>query len=142
MDLQQEEHMENNSSIRWGWLRAMYLYTIFGAGGFGLAVLFFPSKIQSLLRFPPQDPVTLGLYGSVALASGLVAILALRSPLKFVPLLLLQLVYKPIWLIVVAIPLFIKGQFPLYVVFISAVFITYIIGNLIAIPFSFLFSKK
>jgi len=134
--------MENNSSIRWGWLRAMYLYTIFGAGGFGLAVLFFPSKIQSLLRFPPQDPVTLGLYGSVALASGLVAILALRSPLKFVPLLLLQLVYKPIWLIVVAIPLFIKGQFPLYVVFISAVFITYIVGNLIAIPFSFLFSKK
>jgi len=134
--------MENNSSIRWGWLRTMYLYTIFGAGGFGLAVLFFPSKIQSLLRFPPQDPVTLGLYGSVALASGLVAILALRSPLKFVPLLLLQLVYKPIWLIVVAIPLFIKGQFPLYVVFISAVFITYIIGNLIAIPFSFLFSKK
>ena len=134
--------MENNSSIRWGWLRTMYLYTIFGAGGFGLAVLFFPSKIQSLLRFPPQDPVTLGLYGSVALASGLVAILALRSPLKFVPLLLLQLVYKPIWLIVVAIPLFIKGQFPLYVVFISAVFITYIVGNLIAIPFSFLFSKK
>jgi hypothetical protein len=134
--------MENNPSIRRGWLKAMYLYTIFGAGGFGLMSLFFPGRIQSLLRFPPQDPVTLGLYGSVALASGLVAIPALRSPLKFVPLLLLQLVYKPIWLIVVAIPLFIKGQFPLPVVFISAVFITYIIGNLIAIPFSYLFSEK
>ncbi|MBP1768479.1 MAG: hypothetical protein H6P98_2594 [Candidatus Aminicenantes bacterium] len=134
--------MENNSSVRWGWLRAMYVYTVFGAGGFGLAMLLFPGTLLSALNFPAQDPVTLGLYGSVALASGLVAILALRSPLKFVPLLLLQLIYKPIWLAFFAIPLFIKGQFPLYVVFISAVFVTYIIGDLIAIPFSYLFSKK
>lgn len=70
------------------------------------------------------------------------AIPALRSPLKFAPLLLIQLVYKPIWLAAVAIPLFLKGQFPFYVVFISAVFLTYIIGNLIAIPFSYLFSKE
>jgi hypothetical protein len=103
---------------------------------------FFPGTIQSALRFPPQDPVVLGLYGSFLLASGLMAIPALRSPLKFAPLLLIQLVYKPIWLAAVAIPLFLKGQFPFYVVFISAVFLTYIIGNLIAIPFSYLFSKE
>jgi len=70
------------------------------------------------------------------------AIPALRFPLKLVPLLLFQLVYKPIWLAVVAIPFFLKGQFPLYVVVISAVFLSYIMGNLIAIPFSYLFSKK
>ena len=134
--------MESNVSIRWGWLKAMYIYTFFGAGGVGLGMLFFPGTIQSALRFPPQDPVVLGLYGSFLLASGLMAIPALRSPLKFAPLLLIQLVYKPIWLAVVAIPLFLKGQFPLYVVFISAVFLTYIIGNLIAVPFSYLFSKK
>jgi hypothetical protein len=134
--------MESNVSIRWGWLKAMYFYTLFGAGGFGLALLVFPASVQSMLRFPPQDPAVLGLYGSVLLASGLIAIPALRSPLKFVPLLLFQLVYKPIWLAVVAIPLFLKGQFPLYVVVISGVFLTYIMGNLIAIPFSYLFSKK
>lgn len=134
--------MENNAAIRWGWLKGMYVYTIFGAGGFGLGVLLFPGKYLSALRFPAQDPVTLGLYGSVALASGLAAILALRSPLKFVPLLLLQLIYKPIWLIAVALPLFLKGQFPFYVVFISVVFLTFIIGDLIAIPFSYLFQKK
>jgi hypothetical protein len=134
--------MPSDASVRWGWLKAMYIYTFFGAGGFGLGMLFFPGTIQSALRFPPQDPVVLGLYGSFLLASGLMAIPALRSPLKFAPLLLIQLVYKPIWLAVVAIPLFLKGQFPLYVVFISAVFLTYIIGNLIAIPFSYLFSKK
>ena len=134
--------MENNSSVRWGWLKAMYLYSIFGAGGFGLAMLLIPGRLQSAFRFPPQDPVVLGLYGSFLLASGLIAIPALRSPLKFTPLLLTQLVYKPIWLAVCAIPLFLKGQFPLYVVFISVIFLTYIVGNLIAIPFSYLFSKK
>ena len=134
--------MENNVSIRWGWLKAMYIYTLFGAGGFGLALLIFPASVESMLRFPPQDSVVLGLYGSVLFASGLMALPALRSPLKFVPLLLFQLVYKPIWLAVVAIPLFLKGQFPLYVIVISAVFLTYIMGNLIAIPFSYLFSKK
>jgi hypothetical protein len=134
--------MSTDVSVRWGWLKAMYIYNIVGAGGFGLALLFFPGTIQSILRFPPQDPVTLGLYGSVLLAVGLISIAALRFPLKFVSILFIQLVYKPIWLAVVAIPLFIKGQFPLYVVFISAVFFTYIIGNLIAIPFSYLLSKK
>jgi hypothetical protein len=134
--------MSTDVSVRWGWLKAMYIYNIFGAGGFGLALLFFPGTIQSMLRFPPQDPVTLGLYGSVLLAVGLISIVALRFPLKFVAILFIQLVYKPLWLAVVAIPLFLKGQFPFYVVFISAVFLTYIIGNLIAIPFSYLFSKK
>jgi hypothetical protein len=134
--------MANNDSIRWGWLKAMYLYTLVGAGGSGFMMLFLPGTFQSVFRFPAQDLPGLGLYGSFALASGLVAILALRSPLKFVPMLLIQLVYKPIWLAVVAIPLFLKGQFPTHVVMISAIFLTYIIGNLIAIPFSYLFAKK
>jgi hypothetical protein len=134
--------MESNVSIRWGWLKAMYVYTLCGAGGFGFAMLVFPSTVQSILRFPAQDPAVFKLYGSVLLACGLVAILALRSPLKFVPLLFIQLVYKPIWLAVAAIPLFLEGQFPLHVVVMSAIFLTYIIGNLIAIPFSYLFSKK
>jgi uncharacterized membrane protein len=134
--------MEENVLIRGSWLKAMYIYTLFGAGGFGFMMLFFPGTIQSILRFPAQDPVVFKLYGSVLLASGLMAIPALRSPLKFVPLLFIQLVYKPIWLAVVAIPLFLKGQFPLYIVVMSAVFLTYIIGDLIAIPFSCLFSRK
>jgi len=130
------------ASIRWGWLKAMYIYTLFGAGGFGVMALFFPSAARTLFRLPEGDPAVLGLYGSFSLAAALLSILALRSPLKFVPLLLIQLVYKPLWLIVFAVPLFLKGQFPVYVVIISAVFLTYIVGNLIAIPFPYLFSRK
>jgi len=42
--------MENNSSVRWGWLKAMYVYTVFGAGGFGLAMLLIPFKAGSAFR--------------------------------------------------------------------------------------------
>lgn len=129
-------------SIRWGWLKAMYVYTLFGAGGFGVMALFFPSAARTLFRIPEGDPAVLGLYGSFSLAAALLSILALRSPLKFVPMLLIQLVYKPIWLIVFAVPLFLKGRFPAYVVIISAVYATFIVGNLIAIPFSYLFPRK
>lgn len=134
--------MENNLSIRRGWLKAMYVYTLAMSGGVGLGMILFPGTIQSVFRFPPQDPVVLGLCGSLFLALGLVSILGFRSPLKFAPVLLLELIYKPVWLVAVALPLFLKGQFPFYVVFISAVFITFIIGDLIAVPFAYVFSKK
>ena len=134
--------MDNSFHVRRGWLKAMYLYTLIGAGGTGFGMVFFPDVMQSALGYPAQDPVVFKLYGSVLLASGLAAIPALRRPLKFVPLLLLQLIYKPIWLAVVAVPMFLKGQFPLYVVMFSAIFLTYIIGDLIAIPFSYLFSRE
>lgn len=134
--------MATNVPVRWGWLKAMYACTVVVGGGFGLVVLFFPALAQSLIRIPAQDLPGLGLYGSFALASGLVAILALRSPLKFVPLLLIQLVYKPVWLAVVAVPMFLKGQFPFHVLINSAIFLAFIIGDLIAIPFPDLFAKK
>jgi hypothetical protein len=98
--------------------------------------------VISTLRYPPQDPVVFGLCGSLFLALGLVSILGLRSPLKFVPILLMELIYKPVWIVAVALPLFMKGQFPFYVVFMTVIFLTFIIGNLIAIPFGYLFSKE
>ena len=33
--------------VRWGWLKAMYIYTLIGAGGFGLAILLIPHVIQT-----------------------------------------------------------------------------------------------
>jgi len=134
--------MEDNVSIRRGWLKVMYMYTLVVSGGMGLGMILFPDTIQSILRFPPQDPVMLGACGSIFLALGLISLMGLRSPLKFAPVLLLELVYKPIWLVAVALPLFLEGRFPFYVVTMSAVFITFIVGDLIAIPFSHLFRNR
>jgi hypothetical protein len=134
--------MEGNVSIRRGWLKVMYMYTLVVSGGMGLGMILFPDTVQSILRFPPQDPVMLGACGSIFLALGLISLMGLRSPLKFAPVLLLELVYKPIWLVAVALPLFLEGRFPFYVVAMSAVFITFIVGDLIAIPFSHLFRNR
>ena len=124
--------MNGEPKVRWGWLKGMYIYTIVTAGGLGLAMLAFPGLLQSLLGFPAQPATTLKLYGSIVLGAGLVAIPALRFPLRFVPLLLLQIVYKPIWIVLGALPFFLHGQFPLYIVATTGVFLVYIIGDLIA----------
>ncbi len=134
--------MSKDINVRWGWLRGMYIYTIVGAGGFGLAIIVMPGVIQSLLCWPAQDPITLGITGSVYLSFALLSILGLRSPLKFAPVLLLQLSYKVVWSVGVIIPVLIAGKFPAYALLAVIIFATYIIGDLIAIPFSYVFARK
>jgi hypothetical protein len=134
--------MSERTHVRWGWLRFMYVYTIIGAGGFGLGMLFIPEVMQSVFGFPAQDPVVFGITASVYTAFGLISILGLKSPLKFAPVLLLQLCYKSIWLVGVILPLLFSGRFPLYATTLLILFVTYIIGDLIAIPFSSVFSKR
>ena len=73
---------------------------------------------------------------------GLLSILGLQSPLKFSPVLLLQLTYKVVWFIGVIIPMMVTGRFPNYAIFTALTFATYIIGDLIAIPFSYVFAKE
>jgi hypothetical protein len=120
----------------------MYFYTIVGAGGFGLGILFIPEVIQSAFGFPALDPVVLGIVGSVYAAFGLLSIPDLRSPMNFVPILLLQLCYKVIWVGIIAAPLlFSSGRFPFHAAVLLVIFATYIIGDIIAIPFSSILSK-
>jgi hypothetical protein len=134
--------MTENFNIRWQWLKVMYWYTIIGAGGFGLAIILLPDTARSIFAWPEQDPIVYGVTGSVYLAFGLLSILGLRSPLKYVPILLLQLCYKAVWFIGVIIPLLISGEFPTYAILLVAIFASYIIGDLIAIPFPYVFSRS
>lgn len=134
--------MKPNSNIRWGWLKFMYIYTIIGAGGFGLGVIIMPDIMQSTFGWPIQDPIVLGAFGSVFLGFALLSILGLRSPLKFTPVLLLELSYKTIWFIGVIFPMLVGGKFPSYAIVYVVIFATYIVGDLIAIPFPYVFAKE
>ena len=134
--------MSNNINIRWGWLKFMYWYTIVGAGGFGLGMLTIQGTMRSVFGWPSQDPIVFGITGSVYLAFGILSIFGLRSPLKFVPILLLQLSYKSIWFIGVILPMLLSGKFVTYGLLHVTIFATYIIGDLIAIPFSYVFAKQ
>lgn len=134
--------MPENTNIRWGWLKGMYLYTIVGAGGFGLGMIVIPDLMKSIFGWPDQDPIVFGVAGSVYLSFGLLSILGLRNPLRFVPVLLLQLCYKVVWMIGVILPLFVTGKFPNFAYLHLVIFITYIVGDLVAIPFSYIFAKQ
>ncbi|HEY44509.1 MAG TPA: hypothetical protein G4O11_11065 [Anaerolineae bacterium] len=134
--------MAKEINVRWGWLRFMYIYTIVGAGGFGLGIIVVPEVIKAAFGWPVEEPVVLGIVGSVYVAFGILSILGLRSPLRFVPVLLLQLCYKSIWLIGVILPMLIAGRFPRYALSMVIIFATYIIGDLVAIPFSYILARQ
>ena len=134
--------MSQDKNVRWGWLKAMYIYTIVGAGGFGLGIIMMPDVMRSMFGWPAQDPIVLGITGSVNVSFALLSILGLRSPLKFSPVLLLQLSYKVVWFIGVILPILVTARFPTYAILYVVIFATYIIGDLIAIPFSYVFEKQ
>jgi hypothetical protein len=134
--------MSEQIRVRWGWLKGMYVYTIAVAGFLGLGIIVMPEMIRTKLPWPVAEPTAFGVVGSIYVACGLLAILGLRSPLKFVPLLLLQLFYKSVWFIGVALPLCVSGHFPTYALPMAIIFVTFIIGDLIAIPFSYVFAKE
>jgi len=134
--------MSKELNVRWGWLKGMYIYTIVGAGGFGLGIIIMPDVMRSIFGLPSQEPIVFGVSGSVYLAFALLSVLGLQSPLKFIPVLLLQLSYKVIWFIGVILPLLFGGKFPTYAILYTVIFATYIIGDLIAIPFSYVFAKQ
>jgi hypothetical protein len=134
--------MSKDMNIRWSWIKGMYIYTIIVAGLFGLGIIVIPETIKSSFTWPVEEPVAFGIIGSVYLAFGLLSVLGLRSPLKFVPVLLLQLFYKSIWFIGVVLPLLVTSHFPSYAIPTVIIFATFIIGDLIAIPFSHVFAKE
>ena len=134
--------MYKDIKVRMNWLKGMYIYTIVGAGGFGLGILAVPEVMKSVFGWPITDPIPLGITGSVYVAFAILSILGLRSPLKFVPVLLLQLCYKSVWFLGVILPLAASGQFPTYAILHVTIFATYIIGDIIAIPFSYVFAKQ
>ncbi len=134
--------MSKDINIRWGWLKGMYILTIIHAGGSGLGIILIPNTIRSIFGWPSQDPIVFGICGSVWVGFGFLSILGLGSPLKFSPILLLQLCYKVVWFIGVIVPILIAGKFPAYAVGYVVFFAIYIIGDLIAIPFSYVFAKQ
>jgi len=134
--------MSGNSKIRWGWLKGMYIYTIVVAGFLGVGIIVMPEVIKTKFPWPVEEPTAFGIVGSVYVAFGVLSILGLRSPLKFAPVLLMQLCYKSVWFIGVLVPLLVAAHFPSYAIPMVIIFATFIIGDLIAIPFSYIFAKE
>jgi len=78
-------------------LKIMYIITIVLAGGFGIMMLISPSFVMGLLSQPAVDLYIYGVPAAIWTAFGLLAILGLRDPIKYMPILLFQFIYKLIW---------------------------------------------
>lgn len=83
-------------------LRATYLFIVVGLG-----FLIWPG----LLSAPKDQGHMQGVVRSLLAAVSLLAVVGLRYPLKMLPLLLFELLWKAIWLLVIGLPLWSAGAF-------------------------------
>ena len=86
-------------------LRALYLLIIVGLG-----IVWWPEVIHQFIYQEKSWELMEGVVASMLTAFSVLSILGLRYPLQMLPLLLWELVWKSIWLIVVALPLWSAGQ--------------------------------
>ena len=133
--------MAGEANVRWGWLRLMYVITIISAGATGIGMLFTPELVKAVFQ-TSCDASPYGMIGGTFLAFGLLSILGLRAPLKFTPVLLLQLTYGLAWIGAVLLPLVVAGAFPASHIPIAVIFVVFVLGDLVAIPFKYVFSAQ
>jgi hypothetical protein len=87
------------STFRLYLLRAMYLFTVVVLAIEKLPALLHPATLS------PQDSVILSVLGATAL----LAVVGIRYPIKMLPLLFFEFVWKSIWILTFGLPLSLSG---------------------------------
>ena len=123
-------------------LKIMYIITIILAGGFGIMMLIAPSFVMALLSQPTVDLYIYGVPAAIWTAFGLLAILGLRDPIKYMPILLFQFIYKLIWIFAVFLPNVVVDGARFDNIFLLLIFILFIVGDFLTLPFKELLEKK
>ena len=95
----------NTQRLRW-----LYISNIIGAGVPGLIMVSFPQWAANNMFPGEHDPAMFGMTGSIWLAIGIASALGLRTPQLFRSLFLMQIIYKTIWILTVALPLMLQGN--------------------------------
>lgn len=136
----------DRKNIHFGWIRWLYVCTAFMGISTGLIILLAPDRFARNIigvpyTLPSQDRVVFGLVGGFWLAMGVMAVLGLRAPLRFLPIFLVQLVYKTSWYLFVFAPLVAAGEFPIHGWATAVINALWMAMDLKAIPFRYLLSQ-
>src|SRR5919112_648066 len=91
--------MSEVSTFRLYLLRAMYVFTVVGLAIEKLPALIHPATLS------PGDSVILSVLGATAL----LAVVGIRYPIKMLPLLFFEFVWKAIWILLFGLPLLLSG---------------------------------
>src|SRR3954453_23881996 len=97
--------MNEVSLFRLYLLRALYLLIVVGLG-----IVQWPEVIHQFIHQEKPWELMEGVVACMLTAFSALSVLGLRYPLQMLPLLLWELVWKSIWLLVVALPLWSAGQ--------------------------------
>jgi hypothetical protein len=119
------------SMLRLYLMRALYLLTFVGVG---MAV--WPALINHGKPWDPMYGVAFSFWAAYSALMGL----GIRYPLAMLPLLILQLFYKSVWLLAVALPLSSAGPLDPVASELTRVFIGAIVADLIVIPWPYVFT--
>ena len=129
-------------TVRMRWLKGMYLANVIISGPIGLANLVAPDVMRTLMDIPPGDPIHFGIgAGALPLAFGIGGALGLRVPHRMAPVLLVQALYKSLFLVGGILPQALRGSVPGFAIPLIGLFTLFIVGDVIAIPFSHLFER-
>lgn len=118
------------STFRLYLMRALYLLN---AVALGAEV--WPRMIGLGAPLAPMDGVAYSFWATLSV----LAVLGLRYPLKMLPLLLVQLVYKSIWLLAVALPASLSGTLEVAAAEMAETFLLGVVLDLVVIPWPFVF---
>jgi hypothetical protein len=91
--------MSEVSTLRLYLLRAMYVFTVVGLAIEKLPALLHPATLS------PGDSVILSVLGATAL----LAVVGIRYPLKMLPVLFFEFVWKSIWILTFGLPISLSG---------------------------------
>ena len=107
---------------------------------YGMTFLYLGYRMWSYLLnpgelIPSMDGVAYSFWAAYALMMGF----GLRYPIKFLPLIILQLFYKSVWILIVALPLKKAGQLDADAAGMLQSFTIAVVLDLIVIPWPFVF---
>lgn len=121
-------------------LKIIYSANVLVAAWVGLSSLFFPSIATQTVftgAYPPSQYIRL--VGCLWLGIAFLSVLGLFRPVTFSPVLILQLFYKAIWLLVVALPAIMRHQ--QYPKAMAVFFLVWVLVIPVAIPYKELFAS-
>lgn len=120
-------------------IQIMYGAAVIGAGAVGATTLFVPGIARRYIFAGEVEPDPFHrILGALWLALGLVAALGLFDPATFLPVLLIQLIYKFVWVLIVGYPAIASGNRTPGIIFFTALFTIWVIALISIIPFQML----
>ena len=123
---------EEVSKFRLYVLRTLYLLILVALGSDVWPTVIHPQKLLA-----PLPGVAFSFWAALSAMGAL----GIRYPLKMLPVLILQLFYKSIWLLAVALPLWSAGQFDSAAAEMTKVFVGGVVVDLLAIPWPYVLAN-